>query len=89
MGDELKGCDDGQVEATGSEETRRQRVKAPRPSQCRAKMRRALTEEFEEIVKGFVAEAKRGSAAHVRLANELLQTPVKTKNPGEPQRSSC
>ncbi|MES2391321.1 MAG: hypothetical protein V4555_06760 [Acidobacteriota bacterium] len=46
-------------------------------------MRRALAEEFEDIVKGFVAEAKRGSAAHVRLANELLETPVKRKKTTE------
>jgi hypothetical protein len=46
-------------------------------------MRRALSEEFDEIVKGFVAEAKRGSAAHVRLANELLEAPMKRKKSAE------
>ena len=43
-------------------------------------MRKAITEEFDEIVRGFVEKAKRGSAAHVRLANELLETPGKTKS---------
>lgn len=61
-----------------------QRQRRPlRSSQCRGVMRKALTEGYEEIVKGFVEQAKTGSAAHVRLANELLAAPVRKKRLGE------
>ena len=43
------------------------------PSQCRSHMRRTLATEFEDIVKGFVTAAKKGSCPHVKLATELLK----------------
>lgn len=46
--------------------------KTLKPSQCRNFMRKRLAEEFPHIVHGFVREAKSGSCAHVKLANELL-----------------
>ena len=50
-----------------------------KPSECRGFMRKRLAEVFPEIVHGFVKEAKAGSCAHVKLANELLEkTAVKT-----------
>ena len=51
----------------------KKKVKYRRPSQCRNDMRRALTDNFEAIVKGFVDEAKKGSCPHVKLATELLK----------------
>jgi hypothetical protein len=44
-----------------------------RPSECRSHMRKTLAKEFDEIVKGFVAAAKKGSCPHVKLATELLK----------------
>jgi hypothetical protein len=71
------------AEGDGSEAPQRQ-GRPLRPSQCRTAMRKALSEEFGAIVKGFVEQAKSGSAAHVRLANELLEPPVKkTRRRGE------
>ncbi len=44
-----------------------------RPSQCRSHMRQTLAREFQGIVEGFVAAAKKGSCPHVKLATELLK----------------
>jgi len=49
------------------------KAKYMRPGQCRSHMRRALAKEFEGIVDGFVAAAKKGSCPHVKLATELLK----------------
>ncbi|MBW4037528.1 MAG: hypothetical protein HIU91_01400 [Acidobacteria bacterium] len=57
----------------------RKRAKYRRPSQCRHDMRRALAESFDEIMKGFIEEAKTGSCAHVKLATELLKSPRKPR----------
>ena len=48
-----------------------------RPSECRSHMRRTLAKECDEIVKGFVAAAKKGSCPHLKLATELLK-PIRT-----------
>jgi hypothetical protein len=48
-----------------------------RPSECRSHMRRTLAKEFQGIVDGFVAAAKKGSCPHVKLATELLK-PMRT-----------
>ncbi len=65
---------------TGSEELEKVReesvevkTKYRRPSECRAHMRRTLAKEFDDIVAGFVAAAKKGSCPHVKLATELLK----------------
>ena len=44
-----------------------------RPSECRSLMRKTLAREYEEIVEGFIAAAKKGSCPHVKLATELLK----------------
>jgi hypothetical protein len=49
-----------------------------KPSQCNAHMRKALAEAFEEITKGFVEAAKKGSCQHVKLATELLRPEQKS-----------
>jgi hypothetical protein len=49
------------------------RPKRLRPSECRSHMRRVLAQEFQGIVDGFVAAAKKGSCPHVKLATELLK----------------
>lgn len=49
------------------------KAKYMRPGECRSHMRRTLAKEFEEIVDGFVAAAKKGSCPHVKLATELLK----------------
>ena len=41
---------------------------------CRAYMRSELTRGFPEIVEGFVKVAKRGSAPHLKMANEILES---------------
>ncbi len=43
------------------------------PAGCRAYLRRRLAAEFEEIVDGFIKEAKKGSCPHVKLATEFLR----------------
>ncbi len=48
-----------------------------RPSECRSHMRRTLAKEFQGIVDGFVAAAKKGSCPHLKLATELLK-PIRT-----------
>ena len=48
-----------------------------RPNECRSLMRKTLAREFQEIVDGFVAAAKKGSCPHVKLATELLK-PIRT-----------
>jgi hypothetical protein len=50
-------------------------------------MQKVLTREFEDIVKGFVQEAKSGSCQHVRLAAELLECKKKSE-PKSAGRSS-
>lgn len=52
-----------------------------RPGQCRAYMRRALADEFEGIVAGFIKGAQSGSCAHVKLATEFLEPRPRTKRP--------
>ena len=49
------------------------RTKYMRPTECRSFMRKTLAKEFEEIVKGFIEAAKKGSCPHVKLATELLK----------------
>jgi len=53
--------------------------KAPRPAACKELMQKRLAESFEEIVEGFVKEAKKGSCAHVKLTSELLETASREK----------
>ena len=53
------------------------KAKYMRPSECRSHMRKTLAKEFDEIVKGFVAAAKKGSCPHLKLATELLK-PIRT-----------
>lgn len=61
--------------------------RALKPSACKRLIRKRLAESFEEIVDGFVKEAKKGSCPHVKLTNELLETarkrPSRKKGPGE------
>lgn len=49
------------------------KAKYMRPTECRSFMRKTLAKEFEEIVKGFIEAAKKGSCPHVKLATELLK----------------
>jgi hypothetical protein len=49
------------------------KTRSMRPSACRSHMRKTLAKEFEEIVKGFISVAKKGSCPHVKLATELLK----------------
>lgn len=49
------------------------KTKYMRPSECRSHMRKTLAKEFQGIVDGFVAAAKKGSCPHVKLATELLK----------------
>ena len=44
-----------------------------KPSECRSLMRRTLAKEFQAIVDGFIAAAKKGSCPHVKLATELMR----------------
>jgi hypothetical protein len=64
----------------GNESGRAGKTKYMRPTQCRSFMRKTLAREFEEIVKGFIAAAKKGSCPHVKLATELLK-PERTGSP--------
>ncbi len=50
-----------------------------RPSQCGPFMRKALAENFPEVLEGFLEEAAKGSCQHVKLATELLQTEEKKR----------
>jgi len=70
----------GVGKATGQEiEVSKARKKAPKPSACKGIMQKRLAESFEEIVDGFVEEAKKGSCAHVKLTTELLETASREK----------
>ena len=70
----------GVGEATGQEiEVSKARKKTPKPSACKGIMQKRLAESFEEIVDGFVEEAKKGSCAHVKLTTELLETASREK----------
>ena len=65
-------------------------VKLPTAVQCKQTFQRELAGNIKEIVKGFVDEAKKGSCAHVKLANELLdavieQQAARRKGPAERQ----
>ncbi len=51
--------------------------RAQSPSECRKLMRRKLSEEYVEILGAFVSVAKKGSAAHMKLATELLEAKEK------------
>lgn len=42
------------------------------PARCRTHLRRELSREFENILKGFVEQAKTGSCQHLKLTTELL-----------------
>ena len=53
--------------------------RALKPSACKRLIRKRLAESFEEIVEGFVKEAKKGSCAHVKLTSELLETASREK----------
>lgn len=55
-------------EETGLSEGKKQRT----ASACRRMLRERLTEEYDEILGAFVEAAKKGSAAHMKLATELL-----------------
>jgi hypothetical protein len=70
----------GKAEMTGSKEFEQVseivgagKAKYMRPSECRSHMRKTLAREYEEIVKGFIEAAKKGSCPHVKLATELLK----------------
>jgi len=76
------------AEATATGETAAAEKLAKRlmqPAGCRAYLRRRLAKEFEEIVDGFLKEAKKGSCPHVKLATEFLK-PVRK---GTPRRKSA
>jgi hypothetical protein len=45
--------------------------RAPRPKQCRTFTRAKVAEALPEIVKTFVAEAKKGSIAHTKMLTSL------------------
>jgi len=49
-------------------------VRYLRPSQCRSLMRKTLAREYQAIVDGFIAAAKKGSCPHVKLATELMKS---------------
>jgi hypothetical protein len=49
------------------------RARLPRPGECRDLMRERLAKEFDGIMDGFIAAAKKGSCPHVKLATELLR----------------
>jgi len=57
----------------GEKDVAPEQKRAQRPSECRTLMRRKLTEEYVEILGAFVNAAKKGSAAHMKLATELLE----------------
>jgi hypothetical protein len=44
-----------------------------RASECQRMMRQTLAAEYGEILGAFVRVAKKGSAAHMKLATELLE----------------
>ena len=50
-----------------------EKKKYMRPSECRSLMRKTLAREYEAIVDGFIAAAKKGSCPHVKLATELMK----------------
>ena len=65
---------------TGSDEREQEnesvgagKAKYMRPSECRSLMRKTLAKEFQAIVDGFIAAAKKGSCPHVKLATELMR----------------
>ena len=58
------------------------------PAQCRRHFQDRIAESIEEIVDGFVKEAKKGSCPHVKLTNEMLEEAIeekaaRKKGPGE------
>jgi hypothetical protein len=61
------------VKVVEAEPTVEKETKPLKPAQCRTHMRKTLAKEFDEIVKGFVTAAKKGSCQHVKLATELLK----------------
>lgn len=65
----------------GTEEPEDEETPVLRISECRSYMRRTLAAEFAGILRGFVREAKGGSAAHMRLAHDLLEPPKKKRAP--------
>lgn len=48
-------------------------VEMLQPGECRRRMRERLAKEFDGILDGFIAAAKKGSCPHVKLATELLR----------------
>jgi hypothetical protein len=51
-----------------------------RPSECQKYLKRAVTRDFREIVKGFLEQARSGSCAHMKYAAEIVE-PEKTPEP--------
>jgi hypothetical protein len=48
-----------------------------RPVECRELLRRTLAGEYPSILDTFVRAAKKGSAAHMKLATDLLERRAK------------
>jgi hypothetical protein len=57
----------------GVGEPPREKAGKMRASGCRKLMRETLAAEYGEILGAFVRVAKKGSAAHMKLATELLE----------------
>jgi hypothetical protein len=50
-----------------------------KPRECSMRIRERLAESFEEIVSGFVKQAKGGSCPHLKFICELLDSEPKVK----------
>ena len=86
----VAGKDKGLVEVPVDGEEAVVAAKLPTAVQCKRIFQRELAGNIDAIVKGFVEEAKKGSCAHVKLANELLDTAIeqqaaRRKGPAERQ----
>lgn len=72
----------GEVKVAGTEAVVK-KARTPRPGECRGRMRRAVAKEFDEIVRGFIEAAKKGSCPHVKLATELVSQPGRRRTKRE------
>jgi hypothetical protein len=70
------------AEAHGTQPAKR----ALSPSRCRTHLRRELGRQFEQIVQGFVEQAKTGSCQHLKLATELLEIEPEPKDQRKSRR---
>jgi hypothetical protein len=70
-----KAVESAKTSETDVAEKKGGRSRALKPSECKKLMRTELAKQFPEILKGFVDEAKSGSCGHLKLINQLLETP--------------